>query len=53
MDESLRETNEDLKKVELEAMKKSARHRLDEYLALVLGIGAVLILWFLQGIGVY
>ncbi len=44
---------EDLKRVEMEAMKKSVRHRLDEYIALILGIGAVLILWFLQSIGLY
>jgi hypothetical protein len=44
---------EDLRKVEAEAMKKSMRHRLDEYIAIVLGVGAVLLLWFLQSIGLY
>jgi hypothetical protein len=44
---------EDLKKVAAEAMKKSVRHRLDEYIAIVLGVGAVLLLWFLQSIGLY
>ena len=44
---------EDLKKVAAEAMKKSVRHRLDEYIAIVLGVGAVLFLWFLQWIGLY
>ncbi len=44
---------EDLKKVQAEAMKKSVRHRLDEYIAMVLGVGAVLLLWFLQAIGLY
>ncbi len=44
---------EDLKKVEADAMKKSVRHRLDEYIALVLGLGAVLLLWILQEIGLY
>ena len=44
---------EDLKRVEIEAMKKSSRHRLDEYIAMILGIGAVLLLWFLQSIGLY
>ena len=44
---------EDLKKVAAEAMKKSVRHRLDEYIAIVLGVGAVLFIWFLQWIGLY
>ncbi len=44
---------EDLRKVEFDAMKKSVRHRLDEYIAIVLGLGAVLLLWFLQQIGLY
>ena len=43
----------DLKKVETEAAAKQLRHRLDEYIAIVLGVGAVLILWFLQIMGVY
>jgi hypothetical protein len=53
MEEMTREKEDDLKKVEYEAIKKSVRHRLDEYLALALGIGAVLILWLLQDIGLY
>lgn len=55
MEESNRERalEEDLKKVEAEAMKKSVRHRLDEYIAIVLGLGAVLLLWVLQEIGLY
>jgi len=44
---------EDLKKVEAEALKKAVRHRMDEYIAIVLGVGAVLLLWFLQEIGMY
>jgi hypothetical protein len=44
---------EDLRKVEAESMKKSVRHRMDEYIAIVLGVGAVLLLWFLQEIGMY
>ena len=44
---------EDLKKVERESMNKAARHRLDEYLAILLGVGAVLLLWFFQSIGLY
>ncbi len=44
---------EDLKKVERESMAKAVRHRLDEYIAIVLGLGTVLILWFLQALGLY
>jgi hypothetical protein len=44
---------EDLKKVEAEALKKALRHRVDEYIAIVLGVGAVLLLWFLQELGMY
>ena len=45
--------DEDLKKVEAEALKKAMRHRLDEYIAMALGVGSVLILWLLQEIGFY
>jgi hypothetical protein len=44
---------EDLKKVEAEALKKALRHRVDEYIAIALGIGAVLLIWILQEIGLY
>jgi hypothetical protein len=44
---------EDLKKVEAEALKKALRHRLDEYIAIVLGLGAVLLCWLLQEMGFY
>ncbi|MBP1625158.1 MAG: hypothetical protein H6Q07_3180 [Acidobacteria bacterium] len=44
---------EDLKKVEAEALKKALRHRVDEYIAIALGVGAVLLLWFLQELGLY
>jgi hypothetical protein len=44
---------EDLKKVEADALKKALRHRVDEYIAIVLGVGAVLLLWILQEIGFY
>ena len=44
---------EDLKKVERESMAKAVRHRLDEYIAIVLGLGTVLFLWFLQALGLY
>jgi hypothetical protein len=45
--------DEDLKKVEAEALKKALRHRLDEYIAIGLGLGAVLICWLLQEMGFY
>ena len=44
---------EDLKKVEAESLKRSIRHRLDEYIAIFLGVGAVLLLWLLQELGLY
>jgi hypothetical protein len=44
---------EDLKKVEADALKKAMRHRADEYIAIVLGLGSVLLLWLLQEIGFY
>ena len=43
----------DLKKVEAESAAKQLRHRLDEYIAIILGVGAVLVLWFLQLMGLY
>ncbi len=48
-----RALEEDLKKVEAEAIKKSLRHRLDEYIAIAIGLGAVLLLWLLQELGFY
>jgi hypothetical protein len=48
-----RALEDDLKKVEAEALKKALRHRMDEYIAIVLGLGAVLILWMLQEMGLY
>jgi len=46
-------SEEELKKVEQAALSKQLRHRLDEYIAIILGVGAVLVLWFLQVMGVY
>ena len=43
----------DLQKVKRESEAKQLRHRLDEYIALILGVGSVLLLWFLQAIGLY
>ena len=44
---------EELKKVAATAEAKQLRHRLDEYVAMVIAIGAVLILWLLQSLGFY
>ena len=44
---------DDLRKVEQSAAAKQMRHRADEYLAIVLGVGAVLLLWLLQAVGLY
>ena len=46
-------SNEDLKKVEAAAEKKQRRHRVDEYMAMIIALGAVAILWFLQLLGFY
>ena len=43
----------DLQKVERESAAKQTRHRLDEYIAIILGVGSVLFLWFLQAMGLY
>ncbi len=45
--------DEDLKKVLATAEAKQRRHRVDEYIAIVIAISAVFILWFLQFIGLY
>ncbi len=44
---------EDLKKVEATADAKQRRHRADEYMAMIIALGAVAILWFLQYAGFY
>jgi hypothetical protein len=43
----------ELKKVAAAAEAKQMRHRLDEYVAMVIAIGAVMILWLLQTLGFY
>jgi hypothetical protein len=45
--------NADLAKVQAMADAKMMRHRLDDYLSVVLGVGAALILWILQMLDVY
>ena len=43
----------DLAKVREQSEKKLQRHRVDDYVAMILAIGAVFILWLLQFLGVY
>ncbi len=45
--------SDDLKKVEAAADAKQRRHRADEYMAMIIALGAVAILWFLQYAGFY
>ena len=44
---------EDLEKVKAESEAKLMRHRLDDYVSIILGVGACIVLWFLQLIGLY
>jgi hypothetical protein len=46
-------TDDDLQKVMAAAEAKQRRHRVDEYIAMVIAISAVFILWFLQFVGLY
>lgn len=50
---TLDQSSEDLKKVEAAADSKQRRHRADEYMAMIIALGAVAILWFLQYAGFY
>jgi hypothetical protein len=43
----------ELRQVAATAEAKQLRHRLDEYVAMVIAIGAVMILWLLQSLGLY
>ena len=45
--------DDDLKKVREQSEKKLLRHRVDDYVAIILACGAVFILWLLQLLGVY
>ena len=47
------QSSEDLKKVEAAADEKQRRHRVDEYTAMIIALGAVAILWCLQYLGFY
>ena len=53
MDEKKTIDDDDLRKVVAAAEAKQRRHRVDEYIAIVIAIGAVFILWFLQFVGLY
>ena len=43
----------DMAKVVAAAEAKQERYRLDEYIAITIGISSVLILWLLQWLGLY
>jgi hypothetical protein len=43
----------DLQKVVAAAEAKQERYRLDEYIAITIGVTSVLILWLLQWLGLY
>jgi hypothetical protein len=43
----------DLAKVKAMADNKMMRHRLDDYLSVILGVGAAVLLWILQMLDVY
>jgi hypothetical protein len=43
----------DLAKVKAMAEAKLMRHRLDDYLSVILGVGAAVVLWILQMLDVY
>jgi hypothetical protein len=45
--------DEDLAKVRAQSEKKLLRHRVDDYVAIILAVGAVFVLWLLQVLGVY
>ncbi len=43
----------DMEKVVAAAEAKQLRYRLDEYIAITIGVSSVLILWLLQWLGLY
>ena len=45
--------DQDLAKVREQSEKKLLRHRVDDYVAIILACGAVFLLWLLQVLGVY
>lgn len=44
---------EDLAKVEAQAQAKLLRHRVDDYIAIITAVSAVMFLWLLQFLGFY
>ena len=53
IDSNQEQGTEEMNKVEAAAEEKQRRHRVDEYLAMIIALGAVVILWFLQYLGLY
>lgn len=53
IDKNESQNDEDLQKVQEAAEKKQLRHRVDEYMAMIIALTAVLILWLLQYLGLY
>ena len=53
IDKNEGQNDDDLEKVKEKAELKQLRHRVDEYMAMIIALTAVLILWFLQYLGLY
>ena len=53
IDKNEGQNDDDLEKVQEAAEKKQLRHRVDEYVAMIIALTSVLILWFLQYLGLY
>lgn len=51
--ELTREEQVELEKVKSMSKAKLDRHRLDDYLAIILGCGSCLVLWIMQLLGFY
>ena len=44
---------DELARVQAQTDAKMMRHRLDDYVAMILGIGVCVLLWILQALGLY
>ena len=53
IDKNKDQVYDDLEKVAQAAETKQTRHRVDEYVAMIIALGAVFILWLLQSMGLY
>jgi len=53
MDKNEDQHYDDLKRVAEAAESKQIRHRVDEYVAMIIALSAVFILWLLQYAGLY